>query len=254
MPSSTWSSRSTITRCPSRRGGLRRRSSCRGWRRCCAPGTPVHVVYEACGFGFGLYRQLVAAGAHCYVIAPRKLDEQRTGVKTDPRDAPTLCQRLSRYVDGNTRELAVIRVPSEEEEQARHIHRQREQLVRHRQKLQAQGAACWSITVCRRQPTGGRTRPGAGCSKLLPAWIAAAPGDLPAAFCLRSSADRRVDRAARSRRARADPSGLGKLTSVVLTPRSLRLAVASRTGAQSAATPAFAPANTAAGANACQAA
>jgi hypothetical protein len=34
------------------------------------------------------------------VIAPRKLDEQRTGVKTDPRDASTLCQRLSRYVDG----------------------------------------------------------------------------------------------------------------------------------------------------------
>ena len=60
-------------------------------------GHTVHVVYEACGFGFGLYRQLVAAGAHCYVIAPRKLDEQRTGVKTDPRDATTLCQRLSRY-------------------------------------------------------------------------------------------------------------------------------------------------------------
>jgi transposase len=57
-------------------------------------GHTVHVVYEACGFGFGLYRQLLASGAHCYVIAPRKLDEQRTGVKTDPRDAATLCQRL----------------------------------------------------------------------------------------------------------------------------------------------------------------
>jgi transposase len=39
-------------------------------------GHTVHAVYEACGFGFGLYRQLLAAGAHCYVIAPRKLDEQ----------------------------------------------------------------------------------------------------------------------------------------------------------------------------------
>src|SRR6476469_2696172 len=75
-------------------------------------GHTVHVVYEACGFGFGLYRELVAAGAHCHVIAPRKLDEQSTGVKTDPRDATTLCQRLSRYCDGNTRELAVIRIPS----------------------------------------------------------------------------------------------------------------------------------------------
>src|SRR4030095_465069 len=36
----------------------------------------VHVVYAACGFGFGLDRQLLAIGAHCYVIAPRKLDEQ----------------------------------------------------------------------------------------------------------------------------------------------------------------------------------
>ena len=104
-------------------------------------GHTVHVVYEACGFGFGLYRELKAAGVHCYVIAPRKLDEQSTRVKTDPRDATTLCQRLSRYVEGNTRELAVIRVPTEAEEQARHVSRQREQLVRHRYKLEAQGRA-----------------------------------------------------------------------------------------------------------------
>jgi Transposase len=102
-------------------------------------GHSVHVVYEACGFGFSLYRQLMAAGAHCYVIAPRKLDEECSRVKTDPRDATTLCQRLSRYLEGNTRELAVIRVPSQEEEQARHVSRQRSQLVCHRQKLEAQG-------------------------------------------------------------------------------------------------------------------
>jgi hypothetical protein len=76
-------------------------------------GHTVHVVYEACGFGFSLYRQLIAAGAHCYVIAPCKLDEECSRVKTDPRDATTLCQRLSRYLEGNTRELAVIRVPSQ---------------------------------------------------------------------------------------------------------------------------------------------
>ena len=69
-------------------------------------GDTVHVVYEACGFGFGLCRALEKVGARCLVIAPRKLDEQRTGVKTDARDAHTLCQRLSRYVDGNLRELA----------------------------------------------------------------------------------------------------------------------------------------------------
>src|SRR5215207_287191 len=102
-------------------------------------GHRIFVVYEACGFGFGLCRRLEALGARCYVIAPRKLDEQGKRVKTDALDAATLCQRLSRYVDGNTRELAVIRVPSEAEEQLRHLHRQREDLVRARTKLQAQG-------------------------------------------------------------------------------------------------------------------
>src|SRR5215210_1749308 len=51
--------------------------------RLLAQGHSVHIVYEACGFGFGLYRALRKAGAQCHVIAPRKLDEQRTGVKTD---------------------------------------------------------------------------------------------------------------------------------------------------------------------------
>lgn len=44
-----------------------------------AAGHTVHVVYEACGFGFGLYRQLQTAGARCYVIAPRKLDDDTRG-------------------------------------------------------------------------------------------------------------------------------------------------------------------------------
>jgi transposase len=86
-----------------------------------------------------LHRQLIAAGAHCNVIGPRKLDEECSRAKTDPCDATTLCQRLSRYLEGNTRELAVIRVPSQEEEQARHVSRQRTQLVCQRQKLEAQG-------------------------------------------------------------------------------------------------------------------
>ena len=102
-------------------------------------GNEVHVVYESCGFGFGLHRALLAAGAHCYVISPQALDETRSGVKTDGRDARTLCMRLDRYLQGNRHALAVIRVPTEAEEQRRHVSRQREQLVRHRSKMQAQG-------------------------------------------------------------------------------------------------------------------
>ena len=134
-------------------------------------GRTVYVVYEACGFGFNLYRELKALGAHCYVIAPRKLDEQCTRVKTDPRGATTLCQRLSRYVEGNSRELAVIRVPTEVEEQARHVSRQREQLVRHRQKLEAQGR---SLLVNHGPPAPAqwwKNQTWSRLSKHLPAWI-----------------------------------------------------------------------------------
>lgn len=103
-----------------------------------AAGNEVHVVYEACGFGFGLHRALLAAGAACYVISPQALDENHSGVKTDGRDARTLCLRLDRYLQGNQHALAVIRVPTLVEEQRRHVSRQREQLVRHRSKMQAQ--------------------------------------------------------------------------------------------------------------------
>jgi transposase len=43
--------------------------------------------------------------------------------------AAALCLRLDRYLAGNKDSLAVIRVPSQEEERARRWSRQREQLV-----------------------------------------------------------------------------------------------------------------------------
>ena len=52
-------------------------------------GHRVHVLYEACGFGFGLCRQLRERGVDAQVIAPQRLDERHTGVKTDGRDAKT---------------------------------------------------------------------------------------------------------------------------------------------------------------------
>jgi transposase len=102
-------------------------------------GAEMHAVYEACGFGFGLQRQLSARGIHCHVVCPQKLDEQNRRVKTDGLDAKALCLKLDRFVQGNRAALALVRVPSEEEEQLRAIHRQREQLVKARKQLEAQG-------------------------------------------------------------------------------------------------------------------
>lgn len=180
-------------------------------------GHQLHVVYEACGFGFTLYRQLMALGVNCYVIAPRKLDEEYTRVKTDPRDATTLCQRLSRYLEGNTRELAVIRVPSEEEEQARHVSRQRGQLVHHRQKLEAQGR---SLLINHALPAPAhwwKEQTFSRLSRHLPVWmVARLQMARPALLSLQEQIDALTSELEASAPSRL-PRGVGKLTSVVLT-------------------------------------
>ena len=99
----------------------------------------VYAVYEACGFGFSLQRKLSALSINCYVVCPQKLDEQNRRVKTDGLDAKALCLKLDRFVQGNRDALAMVRVPTEEEERSRAIHRQREQLVGARKRLEAQG-------------------------------------------------------------------------------------------------------------------
>jgi transposase len=102
-------------------------------------GGEVHAVYEACGFGFGLQRVLSTLGIKCHVVCPQKLDERCKRVKTDGLDAKALCLKLDRFVQGNREALALVRVPSEEEEQLRAIHRQREQLIKARKQFEAQG-------------------------------------------------------------------------------------------------------------------
>src|SRR5437016_5657003 len=102
-------------------------------------GGEIYAVYEACGFGFSLQRQLRVLGIECYVVCPQKLDERNKRVKTDGLDAKALCLKLDRFVQGNREALAIVRIPTQEEEQKRAIHRQREQLVQARKRLEAQG-------------------------------------------------------------------------------------------------------------------
>src|SRR5437660_10427055 len=44
-------------------------------------GAPVYAVYEACGFGFALQRQLNALSVKCYVVCPPRLYDQDRAVK-----------------------------------------------------------------------------------------------------------------------------------------------------------------------------
>jgi transposase len=176
-------------------------------------GHAVHAVYEACGFGFGLQRALAAAGATCVVIAPRKLDEARSGVKTD---AATLCQRLGRYLEGNQKELAVIRVPSPEEERTRHVHRQREALVRARTKLQAQGRALLVTHALPAPAHWWRTQTWRRFTRVLPAWLVARLEVFRPVLALLDTQIAALSAELEAAAPKDLPIGLGKLTSVTL--------------------------------------
>ena len=102
-------------------------------------GAAVHSCYEAGPLGYGLHRALVAMGIQNLVIRPQDWDELHKGVKTDKTDALALTQRLDRYVQGNRTALAVVHVPTPEQELARSQSRLREQLLSHRLRLEAQG-------------------------------------------------------------------------------------------------------------------
>jgi transposase len=99
----------------------------------------VHTCYEAGPFGYGLHRTLLGLGIKNVVVRPQNWDELHKGVKTDKFDALALTQRLDRYVQGNLNALAIVRVPTPAQELARSQSRQREQLLRHRLRLEAQG-------------------------------------------------------------------------------------------------------------------
>ena len=108
-------------------------------------------------------------------------------------------------------------VPSEAEEQARHVSRQREQLVRHRQKLEAQGR---SLLINHSLPAPAhwwKNQTWSRLSKLLPAWICLRlEVHRPALLTLEqqiSALNAELEAAAP-----ADvPAGVGKLTTVVMT-------------------------------------
>jgi transposase len=99
----------------------------------------VYSCYEAGPLGYGLHRALEAMGIHNVVVRPQNWDELRKGVKTDKTDALALVQRLDRYIQGNTKALAIVRVPTPQQELARSQSRLREQLLAHRMRFEAQG-------------------------------------------------------------------------------------------------------------------
>jgi transposase len=98
----------------------------------------VYVCYETGPCGYGLHEQLQAAKATTYVIVAETLGDGRKQ-KTDKLDAAALCDKLDRYVRGNTRAMTPVRVPTTEEQKSRSVCRLRDQLKRSRHQWEARG-------------------------------------------------------------------------------------------------------------------
>jgi transposase len=108
-------------------------------RRQMASAQAVYSCYEAGPFGYVLHRQLTSLGVRNLVVRPRDWSTYGERVKTDSRDAAALCSCLDRHLAGNPGALAVVRVPTEAEEQRRAIGRQRESLQQERVRLALKG-------------------------------------------------------------------------------------------------------------------
>lgn len=90
--------------------------------------------YEAGRDGFWLHRHLVSVGIENEVVDAASIEVSRRlrHVKTDRLDGDRLLAKLIRHHAGERGGWSVVRVPSVEEEDARHLHRELERLKRER--------------------------------------------------------------------------------------------------------------------------
>jgi transposase len=90
------------------------------------PETRVVSCYEAGPDGFWIHRYLTTLGVESLVVDPASIEVNRRGrqAKTDRLDVERLLALLLRYVNGETVALRVVRVPSEEAEHRRQLHRE----------------------------------------------------------------------------------------------------------------------------------
>src|SRR5215831_2521229 len=102
----------------------------------------VESCYEAGREGFWIHRALEQRGIRNLVVDAASIDiKRRKRAKTDRKDAEQLVRQLIRYCRGESDVWSVVRVPSEEAEDARQLHRDIEILKReqkqHRVRIQS---------------------------------------------------------------------------------------------------------------------
>jgi transposase len=99
-------------------------------------GQPVQVIscYEAGYDGFWLDRKLKAEGVVNHVMDPASIqvDRRARRVKTDAVDADALLRALMAFCRGEKKVCSMVRVPTRDEEDAKRLSREREQLIKER--------------------------------------------------------------------------------------------------------------------------
>ena len=99
-------------------------------------GQPVQVIscYEAGYDGFWLDRKLKAEGVINHVMDPASIqvDRRARRVKTDAVDADALLRALMAFCRGERKVCSMVRVPTRDEEDAKRLSREREQLIKER--------------------------------------------------------------------------------------------------------------------------
>ncbi|MGH7695649.1 MAG: IS110 family transposase [Gemmatimonadaceae bacterium] len=95
---------------------------------------PVLLCYEAGRDGFWLYRACTAAGITAVVVDSSSIEVSRRArrAKTDRLDATALLRLLFRHAAGERGQWRVLHVPTVEEEDRRHAHRELARLTRER--------------------------------------------------------------------------------------------------------------------------
>ena len=93
----------------------------------------VFSCYEAGRDGFWLHRALLSEGIENIVVDPSSVavDRRARRAKTDRLDAEKLLRHLIRFQE-DPQEWRVVRVPSVEDEDERHLHRELSRLKRER--------------------------------------------------------------------------------------------------------------------------
>jgi transposase len=90
-------------------------------------GCRVVSCYEAGREGFWLHRFLVAEGIENLIVDSSSIEvpQKRRRAKTDRLDLAGLCDLLARHLAGSAKRVwSIVRVPSESEEDRRHLHRE----------------------------------------------------------------------------------------------------------------------------------